>query len=148
MTLWKDVRYGAAHAGRQPGFHGVLASGNLLSLMGVEPTVGRTFRPDEDQVPGRDAVVVLARTTWEREFASDPDILGKTVRINSVPFTIIGVAPASFTGLNQYVRSDFFVPLMMSPRLNDDPKSLEKRDALTFRLKARLKPGVSQAEAL
>src|SRR4029450_5172082 len=55
---------------------GMLVSGNLLPLRGVEPTIGRTFRPEEDQVPDRDAVVVLGRTMWEQEFGSDRGILG------------------------------------------------------------------------
>jgi len=128
---------------------GMLVSGNLFSLMGVEPTLGRAFTPDEDQVPGRDAVVVLGRTMWEQEFASDPGVLGRRVRINGGEFAVIGVAPPEFTGLNQYVRSDFFVPLMMSQRLANDPKRqvLEDRDARDLRLKGRLRPGVSQAEA-
>jgi putative ABC transport system permease protein len=128
---------------------GMIASSNLLPLMGVEPTIGRTFRPDEDQVPGRDAVVVLGRTMWEQEFGSDASVLGRSVRINGAAFTVIGVAPGSFTGMNQVVRSDFFVPLMMSPRVINDKKtaSLEARDARNLRLKGRLKPGVSQAQA-
>ena len=128
---------------------GMMASSNLLPLMGVEPTIGRTFRPDEDQVPGRDAVVVLGRTMWEQEFGSDASVLGRSVRINGAAFTVIGVAPGSFTGMNQVVRSDFFVPLMMSPRVINDKKtaSLEARDARNLRLKGRLKPGVSQAQA-
>ena len=117
--------------------------------MGVEPTIGRAFRPDEDEVPGRDAVVILGRTMWEQEFGADGGVLGRTVRINGEPFTVIGVAPASFTGMDRYVRSDFFIPLMMSPRVIADAKaaSLEARDVRNLRLKGRLKPGVSQAQA-
>src|SRR5262245_14222093 len=128
---------------------GMLVSGNLLPLMRVEPTIGRSFTPDEDQVPGRNAVVVLGRTMWEQEFGSDPQVLGRDVRINGVPFTVIGVAPAQFTGMNQFVRSDFFVPLMMSPRLINDRRagSLDVRDARNLTLKGRLKRGVTQAEA-
>ena len=82
-------------------------------------------------MPGRDAVVMLGRTMWEQEFGSDPAVLGRTVRINGHDFTVIGVAPAAFTGMDQYVRADFFVPMMMSSRLIADPKagSLEARDA-------------------
>jgi predicted permease len=128
---------------------GLLISGNLLPLMGVEPTIGRAFRPEEDEVPGRDAVVILGRTTWEQEFGADGGVLGRTVRINGVPFTVIGVAPASFTGMDRYVRYDFFIPLMMSPRVIADSKaaSLEARDVRNLTLKGRLKPGVSQAQA-
>ena len=128
---------------------GMMVSSNLIPLMGVEPALGRTFRPDEDQVPGRDAVVVLGRTMWEQEFASDAGVLGRTVRINGVPFTVIGVTPESFTGMNAVVRSDFFVPIMMSPRVISDQRtgSLEARDVRNYRLKGRLKPGTTQAQA-
>jgi len=128
---------------------GMMASSNLIPLMGVEPTIGRAFRADEDQVPGRDAVVVLGRTLWEQEFGSDAGVLGRSVRINGVPFTVIGVAPESFTGMNPVVRSDFFVPLMMSPRVINDKRtgSLEARDARNLRVKGRLKPGITQAQA-
>src|SRR5438132_971048 len=128
---------------------GMLLSGNLLTLMGVEPTIGRGFRADEDQVPGRDAVVVVGRRLWEEELGSDPAVLGRRVRINGNELTVIGVAPAEFTGLDQYVRSDFFVPLMMSPRLVSDPKSgsLEARSVRNLTVKGRLRPGVTQAAA-
>src|SRR6185503_2059660 len=128
---------------------GVLASSNLFAVMGVEPTIGRAFTAEEDQVPGRDAVVVLGRTMWEQEFGSDQGVLGRSIRINGQPFTVIGVAPPGFTGLHPLVRSDFFVPLMMSTRVINDPKgaSLEARDARSLTLKGRLKAGGSQAIA-
>ena len=128
---------------------GMLVSGNFFPLMGVEPAIGRAFRPDEDQVPGRDAVVILGRTLWEQDFGSDPQVLGRTVRVNGVDCTVIGVAPPAFTGMNQFVRSDFFLPLMMSPRVVNDKRtaSLETRDARNLTVKGRLKAGVSQAEA-
>jgi putative ABC transport system permease protein len=71
------------------------------------------------------------------------------VRINGHPFIVIGVAPPGFTGLHPLVRSDFFVPVMMSPQLINDPKaaSLEARDARNLTLKGRLEAGVSQASA-
>jgi predicted permease len=128
---------------------GMLVSGNLFTLMGVEPTIGRGFRIEEDQVPGRDAVVVLGHTMWEQEFGSDRAVLGRSLRINGNPFTVIGVAPPDFTGMDQVVRNDFFVPLMMSPRLISDPKaaSLEARDARNLEIKGRLTSGISQSEA-
>jgi predicted permease len=128
---------------------GMLASGNLFQVMGVEPVVGRAFRPEEDQVPGRDAVVVLGHALWEQEFGSSPAVLGRRIALDGHPFTVIGVAPASFTGLDQFVRVDFFVPLMMSPQLVGNPKaaSLQARDARNLTLKGRLAPGVSQAAA-
>src|SRR4030095_1097430 len=109
----------------------------------------RAFRPEEDEVPGRDAVVILGRSVWQQYCGAAAVVRARTVRINGVPFSIIGVAPASFTGMNRYVRYDFFIPLMMSPRVIADSKaaSLETRDVRNLTLKGRLKPGVSQAQA-
>jgi putative ABC transport system permease protein len=139
-----------SHPGEVPALKlGTLASGNLFRVMGIEPVLGRAFGPDEDRVPGRDAVVVLGHALWEQQFASDPSVLGRRVDIDGHPFTVVGVAPAEFTGLSPFLRSDFFVPLMMSPQLLTDPKaaSLEARDARNLTLKGRLAPGVSQATA-
>jgi len=79
---------------------GEMVSGDFFSVMDVPPELGRAFRPDEDTVPGRDAVVVLGYELWRMEFASDPNVIGKTVFLNNVPFTVIGVAPEPFTGSN------------------------------------------------
>jgi putative ABC transport system permease protein len=128
---------------------GLLVSGNFFSVMGVEPELGRAFRQDEDQVPGRDAVVILGHGLWERQFGSDPSILGRRVHLSGVEFTVVGVAPERFTGMNQFVRSDFYAPLMMWPRFLNDPKTrpLEDRDFRDITIKGRLGPGVSMARA-
>ena len=128
---------------------GVLSSGNLFDVMGVRPALGRPFLPDEDRVPGRDAVIVLGHALWKQHFASDPSVVGRRVDLNGHPFTVIGVAPSEFTGLNSYVRADFFVPLMMSSVFVTDPRaaSLEARDVRDLAMKGRLAPGVSQDAA-
>ncbi len=72
--------------------------------------------PDEDQVRGRDAVVVLGHDLWKNDLASDPDVIGKTIFLNGIAFTVVGVAPESFLGSNTLVRSALFVPLAMAPQ--------------------------------
>jgi len=128
---------------------GMLASGNLFNVIHIAPVLGRTFRTDEDQVPARDAVVVLGHAMWEQEFASDRNVVGRRLLLNGHDFTVIGVAPEAFTALNSVVRSDFFVPIMMSPWVLSDPKaaSLHARDTRNVTLKGRLAPGVSQTSA-
>jgi len=128
---------------------GLLVSANFFTSMGVEPELGRTFRPEEDQVPGRDAVVILSHSLWEQQFDSDRSILGRHVQLSGIEFTVVGVAPERFTGMNQYVRSDFYAPLMMWPRLLGDPKErpLEDRNFRNITIKGRLKSGVSMARA-
>jgi predicted permease len=130
---------------------GMVVTGNFFSVMGVEPEIGRGFTPEEDQVPGRDAVMVLSHDLWEQQFAADRAILGRKVRLNGLEFTVIGVAPARFTGMEQFVRPAFYVPVMMYPRLIGNAHILETRGhrdlTPSFAVKGRLRPGVTLARA-
>jgi putative ABC transport system permease protein len=126
---------------------GAVVTSNLFTAMGVEPELGRSFRSDEDSVPGRDAVVILDHSLWQQEFSADPSILGRKIRLNGIEFTVIGVAPDRFTGMSQLIRPAFYVPLMMYPRLAADPKALDSRTARNLTVKGRLKPGVSMGQA-
>jgi macrolide transport system ATP-binding/permease protein len=128
---------------------GELVSGDFFSVLDVPVQLGRAFRSDEDTVPGRDAVVVLGHELWRTDFASDPNVVGRTIFLNNVPFTVIGVAPQPFTGSNGLIRSALFVPMAMGPRLQDDLRQsmLEKRDNRGVTVHGRLKPGVRMAQA-
>lgn len=92
-------------------------SGNFFDVLGVRPGLGRGFRADEDKVAGRDAVVVPGHDLWTTEFGSNPDVIGKSIFLNGLAFTVIGVAPESFRGPNAYIRADLYVPLAMEPTL-------------------------------
>ncbi len=123
---------------------GLLTSGNLFDALEIKPVLGRAFRPAEDQVAARDAVVVLAYSFWRDEFASDPNIGGKHILLNGIDFTIVGVAPESFTGLDQFFHPAFFVPAMMATALDKaDGDLLTDRAQRAFAVKGRVKPGVS-----
>jgi hypothetical protein len=127
----------------------MLVSGNFFEVIGVEPEIGRSFGPEEDQAPGRNPVAVLSHATWKTAYRADPGVLGKTVRLNGVPLTIVGVAPARFTGMDQYTRPALFVPLAMGPALlgPDGERMLTERDARGLTVKGRLRRGVSLAQA-
>jgi macrolide transport system ATP-binding/permease protein len=128
---------------------GELVSGNFFRVLDVPPVLGRSFRRDEDQVKGRDAVVVLGYDLWQTEFASSPDVVGKTIFLNGIAFTVIGVAPESFTGSQILIRSALYVPLAMEPRLagGSQQDMLENRGDRGMTVQGRLKPGVSVAQA-
>src|ERR1700730_8097410 len=128
---------------------GLLVSGNYFRVLGVEPKRGRSFRDDEDRVPGRDAVAVLAPDFWKREFAGDPSVVGRTIRLNGVDFTVIGVAPDKFPSLYIFSRPDFYVPLAMARVFATDPKKdfFVDRDDRELVVRARLKPGTTLREA-
>ncbi len=125
--------------------YGFFVSGNFFRVLGVEPSLGRGFRPDEDKVPGRDAVAVLSHDLWASEFGADASVIGRKIRLNGTEFTIVGVAPEKFTGMDQYVRPALYVPIAMSPRLGDNV--LERRELRWLNVKGRIKPGVTVAQA-
>ena len=118
-------------------------------MIGVQPQLGRDFRPDENQVPDRDAVLILGHEMWESQFGADPSVLGRRVLLNGIQFTVIGVAPAGFAGLDQYLRNQFYAPLMMWPRLmaNSGVLPFEDRDFRGLVIGGRLKPGVAMSQA-
>ena len=86
---------------------------------------------------------------WERQFGADPSVLGRRVRLNGIEFTIVGVAPAGFLGVDQYVRNQFYAPLMMWPRLVAKPgvRPLEARDFRNLTIGGRLASGMEMAQA-
>ena len=128
---------------------GMMISGNYFRVLGVEPRLGRGFRDDEDQVPGRDAVVVLGPDFWKSEFSSDPGVVGRTVRLNGRDFTVIGVAPESFPGMQIFANPDFYMPLAMAPVFSTNPRKhfFEDRDDRELSVKARLRAGVTQRQS-
>jgi len=128
---------------------GALVSGNFFDVLEVRPELGRAFRVDEDQVPGRDAVVILGHACWETEFASSPDVIGKTIYLNGLPFTVIGVTSEAFGGPLIWIRADLYVPLAMQPVLagGSQPNELEMRGLRALTVQGRLKPGVSVRQA-
>jgi len=128
---------------------GELVSGNFFAVLGVRLELGRGFRADEDQVRGRDAVVVLSHELWQNAFAANREALGSTIYLNGIAFTVVGVAPDSFLGSNHFGRTSLFVPLAMGPRLAGDaqPDMLERRDFRELMVRGRLQPGVSLPQA-
>jgi predicted permease len=124
---------------------GLYVSGNFFRVLGVEPTLGRGFRPDEDQVEGRDPVVVLGHDFWVAQFGAKPSVVGSRIRLNGIEFRVVGVAPEHFTGIDQVFRPHLFVPLAMSPRMSQK-NYLHDREFGWLFVKGRLKPGVGLAQ--
>ena len=143
------VGFSAAPAASPRARAGMMVSGNYFRVLGVEPRLGRGFRDDEDQAPGRDVVVVLGPDFWKNEFASDAGVVGRTVRLNGRDFTVIGVAPESFPGMQIFANPDFYMPLAMAPVFSTNPRKhfFEDRDDRELSVKARLRPGVTERQA-
>jgi macrolide transport system ATP-binding/permease protein len=128
---------------------GMTVSGNLFDAMDVRPALGRTFRADEDAVPGRDAVVVLDHDEWTQQFSADPAIVDKRIHFGGIEFTVIGVAPPGFTGIDHDVKPAFYIPLAMYTAVQNgvEPDLLTRREIRSFAVKGRLAGGVTMTQA-
>ena len=130
---------------------GQIVSGNYFAALGAEMSLGRAFQPAEDERPGERPVLVLSYGCWQRRFASDPGIVGKTIMLQGRPFTIIGVTAREFVGTTPDVPS-FWAPLMMRDQLIQaggwgHKRWLTDRNTNVFTLLGRLKPGVTLKQA-
>src|SRR5262245_3044047 len=126
---------------------GSLVSGNFFEALGVRVALGRTFAPDEDRTPGTHPVVVISHRLWQRRFAADPTLIGRTIRLNKRDFTVIGVAPEGFNGSLAGLALDLWAPLMMSPQLSQMGDPLNWRDNHWLAVIGRLKDGVTFEQA-
>lgn len=116
-------------------------SWDLFTTLGVEPEIGRFFSASEDSPQGA-ATVVLTHSLWERRYGGDRDIVGKTIQLNSHPYTVIGVLPPSF------VYPDPHVQLWTALYHEEDPHQMQRADVHNYFVVARLRPGATLAQAL
>ncbi len=127
---------------------GEIVTGNYFSGLGVRPVLGRGFLPEEDRAPGEKPVCVLNYNFWTRRFQHDPNVVGKSIKINGHAFTIVGVAPRGFSGttLFNYI-ADVWAPVMMQQTIAPGSNYLEGRGNRWISLRGRLKPGVRRQQA-
>ena len=128
---------------------GMAVSGNFFEAMEVRPPLGRALRRDEDEVARRNPVVVLDHDEWTQQFASDPSIMDRRITLGGVEFTVIGVTPEGFTGIDHDVKPAFYIPLAMYTSVQTGVQSdlMTRRDARVFTVKGRLADGVTMNRA-
>jgi predicted permease len=128
---------------------GQIVSGNYFAALGVNPVVGRGLLPEEDASPGAYPVAVIGYGLWTRQFGRDPRVTARTISLNGRAYSIVGVAPPAFQGLNELIAADVWVPMMMYQQVYPNAAWVNQRRFLLFSVVGRLKPGVSlqQAEA-
>ena len=122
-------------------------SGSFFAVLGVNIFLGRTITEDDDNVPGAHPVVVISYRYWQRRFARDPVIVGKTIALNGHQFTIIGVTPPEFFGASVGEAPDLWAPMMMYEQLNPGSSIEEYFNNPLSSVLARLKPEVSEQQA-
>jgi putative ABC transport system permease protein len=124
-------------------------SSNYFSVLGIKPLLGRFFLPEDDSTAGEHSVAVLSYQIWQSQFGGDPDIVGKSIRMNRVLFTVIGVAPEGFRGLYTASPEKLWVPSVMAGR-DKAPRAsspLLNRANAWFDLIGRLKPASTIEQA-
>ena len=136
-----------SYKGRTLDAEGMLVSGSYFPVLDLQPALGRLLRADDDRTPGSHFVVVLSHAYWRVELDGDPNVLDQTLIVNGQPMTIVGVAPAGFTGTTLGSAPKVFVPLSMRELLVPGWKGIENRRSYWVYLFARLKPGVSMDQA-
>src|ERR1043165_9168173 len=126
---------------------GQAVSANYFDVAQIQPILGRTFNADEDKTVGTSPVVFLSYNFWQRRFGADPNIVGKTVRVNDRPYQVIGVGPEGFVGTKFALAMDFWITISMVEEIDRSPKLLATRGSHWMNVIGRLKPGVSLAQA-
>ncbi len=126
---------------------GQLVSWDYFSVLGVDPVLGRGFLPEEDEELGANPVAILSHKTWRNLYDSDPEVLGRVVRINDSPFTVVGVAPEDFVGLMPIVEPDLWAPLAMLGQALPFSPNIGSRVDPWLQIVGRLEEGVNPAEA-
>jgi predicted permease len=162
LVAWNKaaVALGEAQAGRddlsvawENYIFGQIVSANYFMALGAKMALGRGFLPEEDHTPGVRPVIVLSHYFWQKQFNSDPHIVGKTIRLQSRSFTVVGVTAREFIGLTPDAPA-FWAPLMMRDQViplglgENHHHWLTERDADSFGLLGRLKPGVAPQAAM
>ena len=130
-------------------FFGQLVTQGYFETLGLTPARGRFFLPGESSAPGSAPVAVLSYNAWKLRFNGAADILGRTLQINGVPFTVVGVAPQGFIGVSAFFGPDVWLPATMAQQVLPVPMQdvLRARGKPFFQTVARLKPGSSHSQA-
>jgi predicted permease len=126
-----------------------LVTGDYFRTLGIRPAKGRFLSPEDDSTPGAHAVAVLNYAAWQARFGAANDIVGRTLRLNNVVFTVIGVAPAGFIGVNAIFGPDLWIPAAMAEQLLpvEMHGAWSERSRAVFQGVGRLKPGVNRTQA-
>ena len=125
-----------------------LVSGTFFSVLGAQPLMGRVFSPDDTATEGSNAVTVISHRYWRETLSADPGVIGRSITVNGTSFTVIGVMPAAFYGVDLNEQSpDMWLPITMQPEVMMRPSLLKPDGLFWIHVMARRRPEVSVAQA-
>lgn len=156
LIAWGGITVSLNAASQTDTASGVIVSGNYFQALGVTAALGRVLTPNDDVTPGAAPVVMISHGFWQRRFGGRPDIVGLPVVLNGQPFTVVGVTPPDFHGVQLGALRDIFVPAMMQavvrpPRAGYsgemNPDLLRTRGNQWLSVVGRLEPAVTSEQA-
>ena len=139
--------YGVESDGATRPMWGIEVSGQYFEVMQIKPALGRLLQRSDDDHPGASEAAVLTFSAWKAKFNADPNIVGKVVRINKQPYTIVGVSQEGFHGTEKFLQPDIFVPIANEESL-EGVNWLEQRRSRNLFAVARVKDGVTMPQVL
>jgi len=135
------------HGGQASRAWGYLATGNYFDVVGVHPAAGRFFHQDEDRPPAESPVAVISYDCWMGRFGGSSSVVGSEIRLNGLPYTVLGVAPRGFIGTEVFYRPEVWAPMTMQPQIEARASWLESRSTMDTIVIGRLKPGGTAGQA-
>jgi predicted permease len=146
LALFRFNRFGLQTKDGTQAVWGNEVSGNYFGMLGVRPALGRLIVPSDDKNPGASPYLVLSYACWRDRYASDPQIVGKTLQIDNHPYTVLGVAAKNFHGTERFLWPEMYVPVMNEQQLDGYDWLTNRGDAGTWAI-GMLKPGVTPQQA-
>jgi len=126
----------------------VLVTGNYFDGLRLQPYLGRLFHASDEHGPNGAPYIVLTHAYWHSHFHDDPGVVGRVVRVNKHPFTIVGVAPPGFHGTLVFFSPDFFVPIVNQEQVKGENELNMRGERSVFCVLGHLKMGVTPAQAI
>jgi predicted permease len=125
-----------------------MVSGNYFGVLGIQPALGRAILPSDEEAPGRNPVAVLSYHYWQSTLAGDPSVIGRHITVDKIPFTVIGVAPPRFFGVNADAQPpDLWLPLTMQKELMQTSSLLDAPALYWLHLMGRRNAGMNMSQA-
>jgi predicted permease len=148
LAAYDEIPANLVYEGRARSGASLAVSGGYFETLGLRAALGRLLGPQDEPALDESRVAVLSHAYWRTELARDPGVIGRTLTVNGEALTIVGVAPAGFTGTVFGSQPQVFVPLTLGFMLRDFPRNqAENRFAFNYRIFARLEPGIGLEQA-
>jgi predicted permease len=146
IAVYRLARIGLDASGNAQPVWGFEVSGNYFDMLGIKPVLGRFLRPSDDEKKNGSQVAVLSYACWQVRFGSDPQVIGRTVRLNKQPYTVIGVAPENFNGTEHFFWPELWLPVQNEEQIEGYGWLDKRQDVNSFDV-GRLKPGITMTQA-